>query len=105
MKKRIRIGRFPRIFTIFAKNTAHNERRLRKNAYLCIVAESPSQTWPLMLIVKYMATIKFDRERFLQSIREYRQQKREWQERINKQLDAKEEEIRRIKASHYYEIA
>ena len=26
---------FPRIFTIFAKNTAHNERRLRKNAYLC----------------------------------------------------------------------
>ena len=59
----------------------------------------------LMLIVKYMATIKFDRERFLQSIREYRQQKREWQERINKQLDAKEEEIRRIKASHYYEIA
>lgn len=54
---------------------------------------------------EYMATIKFDRERFLQSIREYRQQKREWQERINKQLDAKEEEIRRIKASHYYEIA
>ena len=52
-----------------------------------------------------MATIKFDRERFLQSIREYRQQKREWQERINKQLDAKEEEIRRIKDSHYYEIA
>ena len=46
-----------------------------------------------------MATIKFDRERFLQS------KKREWQERINKQLDAKEEEIRRIKASHYYEIA
>ena len=59
----------------------------------------------LMLIVMYMATIKFDRERFLQSIREYRQQKREWQERINKQLDAKEEEIRRIKDSHYYEIA
>ena len=105
MKKRIRNGCFPRIFTIFAKNTAHNERRLRKNAYLCIVAENPSQTGPLMLIVKYMATIKFDRERFLQSIREYRQQKREWQERINKQLDAKEEEIRRIKASHYYEIA
>ena len=35
MKKRITSGRFPRIFTIFAKNTAHNERRLRKNAYLC----------------------------------------------------------------------
>ena len=28
----------------FAKNTAHNERRLRKNAYLCIVAENPSQS-------------------------------------------------------------
>lgn len=56
-------------------------------------------------VERYMATIKFDRERFLQSIREYRQQKREWQERINKQLDEKEEEIRRIKASHYYEIA
>ncbi len=52
-----------------------------------------------------MATITFNRERFLQSIREYRQQKREWQERINKQLDEKEEEIRRIKASGYYELA
>jgi hypothetical protein len=52
-----------------------------------------------------MAKINFDRERFLQSIREYRQQKREWQERINKQLDEKEEEIRKIKASHYYELA
>ena len=28
-------GGFPRIFTIFAKNTAHDERRLRKNAYIC----------------------------------------------------------------------
>ncbi len=52
-----------------------------------------------------MATINFNKERFLQSLRDYRQQKREWQERINQQLDAKEEEIRRIKASHYYEIA
>jgi len=52
-----------------------------------------------------MAKINFDRERFLQSIREYRQQKREWQERINKQLDEKEKEIRKIKASHYYELA
>ena len=52
-----------------------------------------------------MSTITFNRERFLQSIREYRQQKREWQERVNQQLDAKEEEIRRIKASRYYEIA
>ena len=24
------------------KKTAHNERRFRKNAYLCIVAEKPS---------------------------------------------------------------
>ena len=52
-----------------------------------------------------MSTIAFDRERFLQSLREYRQHKREWQERINQQLDAKEEEIRRIKESRYYEIA
>ena len=28
----------------FAKNTAHNERRFKINAYLCIVAENPSQT-------------------------------------------------------------
>ena len=26
----------------FAKITAHNERRIRKNAYLCVVAENPS---------------------------------------------------------------
>ena len=31
-----------------------------------------------------MATIKFDKERFLQSIREYRQQKREWQVILHK---------------------
>ena len=41
----------------------------------------------------------------MESIREYKQQKREWQERINKELDAKEEEIRRIKESRDYEIA
>ena len=51
-----------------------------------------------------MSTITFNRELFLQSIREYKQKKREWQERINMQLDAKEEEIRKIKASRYYEI-
>jgi hypothetical protein len=51
-----------------------------------------------------MATIHFNRERFLQSIREYRQHKREWQERINKQLDEKEEEIQKIKAARYYEL-
>ena len=44
MKKQVRSGCFPQIFTNFAKNTAHNERRLRKNAYLCIVAENPLQT-------------------------------------------------------------
>jgi len=52
-----------------------------------------------------MSTINFNRERFLQSIREYMQYKREWQERINKQLDAKEEEIRKIKESRYCELA
>ena len=31
-------------FITFAKNTAHNERLLKINAYLCIVAENPSQT-------------------------------------------------------------
>ena len=35
MKKQIKSERFPFFFTNFAKNTAHNERRLRKNAYLC----------------------------------------------------------------------
>lgn len=52
-----------------------------------------------------MATINFDRDQFLQSIRDYKRQKREWQERINKQLDKKEEEIRQIKASGYYKFA
>ena len=28
----------------FAKITAHNERRFKINAYLCNVAENPSQT-------------------------------------------------------------
>ena len=28
-------GRFPKIITIFAKNTTHNARHLRKIAYLC----------------------------------------------------------------------
>ena len=44
MKKQITSERFPFFFTNFAKNTAHNERRLKKNAYLCIVTENPSQT-------------------------------------------------------------
>ena len=30
--------------TTFAKITAHNERRLLNFAYLCIVADNPSQT-------------------------------------------------------------
>jgi len=29
---------------IFAKISAHIERRFKKNAYLCIVADNPSQT-------------------------------------------------------------
>ena len=105
-EKSLRRVRNQEKMTTFAKNTAHNERRLRKNAYLCSRGgESVADMFFNVESREYMATIKFDRERFLQSIREYRQQKREWQERINKQLDAKEEEIRRIKASHYYEIA
>ena len=31
-------------FTTFAKNTAHNERRLLNFSYLCNVADNPSQT-------------------------------------------------------------
>lgn len=93
-------------FTTLSKNTVPNAPRLRKKAYLCSRGgESVADMFFNVESREYMATIKFDRERFLQSIREYRQQKREWQERINKQLDEKEEEIRRIKASHYYEIA
>ena len=30
--------------SIFAKNTAHNERRLLNFSYICTVAEKPSQT-------------------------------------------------------------
>ena len=44
MKKRMRISRISRFFTIFAKNTAHNERRLLNFSYLCTVTENPSQT-------------------------------------------------------------
>ena len=43
-EKSIRSGRNKEKMTTFAKNTAHNERRLKKNAYLCNVAENPSQT-------------------------------------------------------------
>ena len=44
MKKKIRSSRISRFFTIFAKNTAHNERRLLNFSYLCTVADNPSQT-------------------------------------------------------------
>ena len=105
-EKSLRRVRNQEKMTTFAKNTAHNERRLLNFSYLCTRGGKSVADMTFNVDSReYMATIKFDRERFLQSIREYRQQKREWQERINKQLDAKEEEIRRIKASHYYEIA
>lgn len=36
MKRKLaRSRRFPQIFITFAKNTAHIERRLKNNAYLC----------------------------------------------------------------------
>ena len=35
MKKRMRISQNSRFFTNFAKNTAHNERRLLNFSYLC----------------------------------------------------------------------
>ena len=34
-EKTIRSGRNQEKMTTFAKNTAHNERRFKKNAYLC----------------------------------------------------------------------
>ena len=34
-EKTMRSSRIQKIFTTNKKNTAHNERRLRKNAYLC----------------------------------------------------------------------
>ena len=34
-EKTMRSSRIQKNFTTFEKNTAHNERRLRKNAYLC----------------------------------------------------------------------
>jgi len=39
-------SRFSEKITIFAKNTAHNERHFKIKAYLCIRdGENPSQTW------------------------------------------------------------
>lgn len=105
MKKQVRSERFP-FFYFFCKKYISQRTPFKKK---CLSLHRGGESVTDMTLNvesrEYMATIKFDRERFLQSIREYRQQKREWQERINKQLDAKEEEIRRIKASHYYEIA
>ena len=43
-EKSIRSGRNREKSTTFAKNTAHNERRLLNFSYLCNVAENPSQT-------------------------------------------------------------
>ena len=43
-EKSIRSGRNKEKKTTFAKNTAHNERRLLNFSYICTVAENPSQT-------------------------------------------------------------
>ena len=43
-EKTMRSSRIQKIFTTFAKNTAHNERRLLNFSYLCNVADNPSQT-------------------------------------------------------------
>ena len=43
-EKSLRRVRNQEKMTTFAKNTAHNERRLLNFSYLCIVAENPSQT-------------------------------------------------------------
>ena len=43
-EKSIRSGHNREKSTTFAKNTAHNERRLLNFSYLCNVADNPSQT-------------------------------------------------------------
>ena len=43
-EKSLRSGRNKEKKTTFAKNTAHNERRLLNFSYLCNVADNPSQT-------------------------------------------------------------
>ena len=43
-EKSLRRVRNQEKMTTFAKNTAHNERRLLNFSYLCNVAENPSQT-------------------------------------------------------------
>lgn len=51
-----------------------------------------------------VTSIQFDRQKFIESLRAYREHKRQWQERINKELDAREAEIQQIKESRYFEI-
>ena len=43
-EKTMRSSRIQKIFTTFAKNTAHNERRLLNFSYICTVAEGPPQS-------------------------------------------------------------
>ena len=43
-EKSIKIGKNREKSTIFAKITAHNERRLLNFSYICTVTENPSQT-------------------------------------------------------------
>ena len=51
-EKSLRRVRNQEKMTTFAKNTAHNERRLLNFSYLCNVADNPSQTCFLMLKVE-----------------------------------------------------
>ena len=44
-KKRMEMYLYWDFLLTFAKNTAHNERRLLNFSYLCNVADNPSQTW------------------------------------------------------------
>jgi len=43
-KRIIKCGVFPHFFSNFAKNTAHIERCLKINAYICTVAENLRQS-------------------------------------------------------------
>ena len=41
---------------------------------------------------------------FRDALRAYRQHKTEWQERVNKELDLLEEEIKQAKADPFYKV-
>lgn len=78
-----------------------------RNSHHILTEQNPSRKCGLSNKMTYLCTqetkqqrnmatsIQFDRQKFIESLRAYRVQKRQWQERINKELDAREAEIQR----------